>query len=1086
MVNNRIGSEYMRDTEAAGSNLNADLEQINAYLIALSQGEEPPELDLAHISEGARATAETARVVADLVDEERTQAELLSRGDFGRPAGARRDNPLTASFDGIRENLAAPYNIACGVATGEWAFSISERNNYLKHLKSVVHQLRDQRIQLETEAYSDSLTGLGNRAAYKRDLDHVWVKHQEHTVAFIDVDGLKFCNDHFGHMDGNQYILQVANHLNLHRHPDERLYRIGGDEFLLLSLNDSAEEMTRRLEACRSSLGAMVMEDGQTPYSFSFGCAHANPLAGDSRHEMIAEADRRMYDYKLTNGARVRMRQEADGKNRSLENYAEFRGVQDRIFQAMALTSVGRYLFVCNVDTDQSHWSRNAVKDFDLPAENMYQMDKVWSQHIHPDDVDEWSRDIDDIMAGRKHHHNMRYRAKDASGHYVMVTCAGVRLDGDGKEPTLFVGSISNSSLVESTDPATGLDDVRALVTAIGERKTANTPTDIIAFKFENIDRINTIYGYEAGNDALTDLTGRILSRLERTGRLFRSYGLQFVLMFDAQPDMDLARIAENVRHALAQPVTVQNVQVAPVVHVVYAHYPTISAQPLSVLSDLNRRIDAESRSVAPAPMEAGRPVSVAQDRTATERRDKMTGLMRGNDFLYAADLHRSVHAADKRAVVAIDLGRMRVFNEWYGRQAGDALIAEVGNALQALEAMGVGFAGYWGQDDFVAYIPGDRTSIEELYQRISEIVSSRDDSIGFLPAFGVCPVGPGDRIDMSLYDRAKSALEQARNDFKDRIKFFKPETYAQRENEHRLLSAFQRALGQNKIEFHVQPQCNINTKKIVGGEALARWKRDDGSYVSPGVFVPLLERNGFVVTLDRHIWNLTFAWLSKRLAAGLPCVPISINVSQTDLISLDVADHLDRLAVRYGVPTRYIKVEITESAFAEDPDAVSHFTEKLHALGFAVFIDDFGSGSSSLSMLQTIDADVIKLDGRFMSFEPTAPGKAERASGNGAVKSENIVESVVNMAWNIGMPVVVEGVETAEQVDFLSGLGCRYVQGFYYYRPMPVANFEHLISDPDAIDPAGITPPNQRRGGAKIIPGLPSDDLCFRPRLPR
>ena len=296
------------------------------------------------------------------------------------------------------------------------------------------------------------------------------------------------------------------------------------------------------------------------------------------------------------------------------------------------------------------------------------------------------------------------------------------------------------------------------------------------------------------------------------------------------------------------------------------------------------------------------------------------------------------------------------------------------------------------------------------------------------------------------LYDHAKAALTRARHDFKNRIKYFEPETYAQREREDYLLSAFQRALGQGHITFYIQPQYDMETKKIVGGEALARWKDGDGNFISPGTFVPLLERNGFAVTLDRHIWNLVFTWLSKRLAQGLPCVPISINVSQTDLISLDVAEQLERLAMRHAVPTHFVKVEITESAYADNPADIKTLAGKLRALGFSVLIDDFGSGASSLSILQNIDADVIKLDGRFMS-----------ADNPQTDKSESIVKSIVNMSWQIGMPVIVEGVETDKQVAFLHELGSRYAQGFYYYRPMPIDAFEELIADSASIDPRGI-----------------------------
>lgn len=912
--------------------------------------------------------------------------------------------------------------------------------------------LRDHMAKLRTDAYIDALTGLPNRTAYDYDITCVWNRQLEHTIAYIDIDGLKICNDHFGHPAGNRYITKVANCLKLHCHPDEHIYRIGGDEFVLISMTDSADMLSQRLEACRASLATSTFDDGKTPMSYSYGCTHANPLAGDVLHKMTAEADRRMYDYKFTNAARNRMSRAFDEQHHTLDTLADFHAVQDRIFQALALTDIGRYLFICNVDTDQSHWSHNAIQDFGLPSGIIYQMDKVWSQHIHPDDVDAWRQDIEEVMSGKKHRHNMRYRAKDASGRYVTVTCSGIRLDGNDNEPTLFAGSITNASIVENTDPATGVDDVRALMTAIEKRKELAKPTDLVAFKFENIDRINAVYGFQTGNDILAELTGRVLSRFDGSGELYRSYGLQFVLMFDSQPDIDLSDIAQEVQHTLMAPIAAHSIEIAPVAHTTFARYPSIVSQPLTMLSSLNRRLDAEMRSKAPTHLGQSDPAKII-GRTAYDRRDKMTGLMRGNDFLYAADLHRSAHTHENRAIVAIDLGRMRVFNEWYGRQAGDALIAEVGGALLALRADCGGFAGYWGQDDFVAYIPGDRETIDTLYQRIQAIVASRDDSVGFLPAFGVCPIGPEERIDILLYDRAKAALNRARQDFRDRIKYFEPETYAQREREDYLLSAFQRALSQGHITFYIQPQYDMEAKKIVGGEALARWIDEGGNYISPGMFVPLLERNGFAVTLDRHIWNLVFTWLSKRLAQGLPCVPISINVSQTDLISLDVADQLERLAIRHAVPTHFIKVEITESAYADNPEDIKTLTNKLRTLGFSVLIDDFGSGASSLSMLQAADADVIKLDGRFMSMETDQVDK-----------SENIIRSVINMSWQIGMPVIVEGVETDKQVAFLRDLGVRYIQGFYYYRPMPTESFEELIASNDSIGPRDILLHNSER----------------------
>ena len=962
-------------------------------------------------------------------------------------AVSRGDDPRTIDVSGIDPSLRDIAEQAMG-------------------LGAAVNRLRSERHTLERTAYIDVLTGLANRAAYERDMAALWKSRTPHTIAFVDLDGLKCCNDHFGHIEGNRYLKAAAERLRLHAKPGERVYRIGGDEFMVLSRNATTEQLQERFEGCRESLSQLHMGNSSIPLSFSYGCAHADPGAGDDRRRLVDEADRRMYEYKLTNTPHAKR---SDSQRDAFRGFTDFMGIQDRIFQAMALTAPGRYLFICNIDTNHSHWSRNAAHDFGLPDDSVYDMNSIWAEHVHPDDRPAWQRDIDDVFAGRKHHHSMRYRAKDAGGRYVMVTCTGIRLDGQEGEATLFVGSIVNSSIVESTDPATGVDDVRALLANITRRKDENRATDILAFKVAGLDRINTLYGYETGNRALSQLTGRVLSRAHGSAHLFRSYGAQFALVFDSQPEIELITFSNQLKSLLTAPVKIDGVSFPLEIHVVHARYAAITSQPLTVLSDINRRVDAVERTnTAATRLAATAPAGELASEDLSERIDGLTGLLRGNDFLYAADAHRARHPQENRALIALDLGHMRVYNEWYGRTRGDSLIAEVGSALQSLEADGLGFAGYWGQDDFVAYVPGSPDDIQRIYDRIAHIVSSRDDSIGFLPACGVCPVGHGERIDITLYDKAKSALKRAKNDFKERIKYFQPETFVKREEEHRMLSAFQCAINQGKIEFYLQPQVNIATGRIAGAEALARWREDDGTFVSPGVFVPLLERNGFAVTLDRSIWNQVFAWLGHRLAAGEPCVPVSINVSQIDLLSIDVADHLDCLAMKYAVPTSTVKVEITESAYVENPEVIGVFVERLHALGFSVYIDDFGSGSSSLSMLQDIEADVIKLDGRFMS----------KAGEEG--KSENIVESVVKMAWTIGMPVVIEGVETQEQLDFLKGLGCRYVQGFYYYRPMPAGDFEQLIDKPEHTDPHGIYLLESQGGGRENPPT--ADDPTIEP----
>ena len=392
-------------------------------------------------------------------------------------------------------------------------------------------------------------------------------------------------------------------------------------------------------------------------------------------------------------------------------------------------------------------------------------------------------------------------------------------------------------------------------------------------------------------------------------------------------------------------------------------------------------------------------------------------------------------HPNDQRCMVSIDLGHMRIFNDWYGKREGDALLGEVGDVLRDLEAHGVGFAGHWGQDDFMVCMPFDKKQIDGLYYRILAIVSAHDDAIGFLPAFGVFPLERGADISLADCDKAKFALGKAKHELKERIQYFDASEYQQNEMEHSLLSDFQRALNSGNVTFFLQPQCDISTGRIVGAEALARWRTADGGYVSPAVFVPVLERNGFVSSLDRCIWKQVFKWIGERLDAGKPVIPVSINVSHVDIMSMDVAAVLDQFARRYRVPARYIKIEITESAFVSDCESVNRLARRVRSIGYAVYMDDFGSGQSSLSMLRDMNIDCVKLDGCFM-----VPESSERGS--------EIVQSAISLVKKIKLPVVVEGVETEDQVDFLKNLGCRFVQGFYYHKPMPPADCEELIAN--------------------------------------
>ena len=426
---------------------------------------------------------------------------------------------------------------------------------------------------------------------------------------------------------------------------------------------------------------------------------------------------------------------------------------------------------------------------------------------------------------------------------------------------------------------------------------------------------------------------------------------------------------------------------------------------------------------------------------------DALTGLMKERSFVAAAE-DMLAKPTEAWVLVAIDLEKLKLFNEWYGWDKGNMVLADVGSCLDAEAKDSGGLACYRGNDDFCLLAPERTLDIEGLFARIRMITGRHGMSVGFLPAFGIRRVSdpvPYTPV-VTLLDNATLACQHAKGDFKNRIVDFSSEMLTKTEGEYNLLSDFQRAIAQNEICFYLQPQCRASTGQIVGAEALARWQKKDGHFVSPATFVPVLEKTGFVTDLDTSIWESVAAWIRSMLDADMPMVPVSVNVSQIDLFTIDVPSFFEDLIARHDIPVTSLKVEITESASAGDSQKIREDIRRLRRMGFVVMMDDFGSGYSSLNMLHDMDMDVIKVDAMFLRYR--------RRTENRAI---HILETVISMAKTLGTPIIVEGVESKEQVDFLASTGCRYMQGYYFYKPMSPHEFGHVIAEPGNIDPDGF-----------------------------
>ena len=307
----------------------------------------------------------------------------------------------------------------------------------------------------------------------------------------------------------------------------------------------------------------------------------------------------------------------------------------------------------------------------------------------------------------------------------------------------------------------------------------------------------------------------------------------------------------------------------------------------------------------------------------------------------------------------------------------------------------------------------------------------------GFLPAIGVFRIEEKNMRVFNMYDYSQLAVSHVFGKYEKRYCYYTSDMTDRIEEELRMMMRIKDALDKKRFTFYVQPKCRIYDGKVIGAEALVRWLDPEKGLVSPAEFIPLLEKNGMIGELDRYIWKEVCIWLRKCLDEGIAMVPVSINISRIDIMSMNVVDYLLKLTEKYKIDHQLLKLEITESAYTENAKKFQETVKQLREEGFYILMDDFGSGYSSLNMLHSVKVDTLKLDMRFLDM-------AEEDKEKGI----HILNSMVQLSKSMNLPIIIEGVETKEQETYLRDMGCQFAQGYLYYKPMPVYEYEKLIKD--------------------------------------
>lgn len=419
---------------------------------------------------------------------------------------------------------------------------------------------------------------------------------------------------------------------------------------------------------------------------------------------------------------------------------------------------------------------------------------------------------------------------------------------------------------------------------------------------------------------------------------------------------------------------------------------------------------------------------------------DALTQIARKDEFLQQLQEFLTAHKNEKWCVAAIDIEHFKLYNELYGSEQGNQLLGQLAAHLLDYARPENIPLGYWGNDDFIVCLPDDREKQLAVISKLQTSVNTKRQDVTFFLSFGLCPVAEQPDADAQTLCNYAQIAAMDPSPAVGGVHRFVPSMLSHLKEQQELLNELERALANHEFCFFLQPKCNSMTRAIVGMEALVRWNHPTRGCVPPAEFMPLLESTGLVTQLDQYIWESVCQTLHKWQESGSNLVPVSVNVSVVDIVNLDVPQIFSDLVEKYQLEPKLLLAEITETMVAENAAMVENTIQGLHRKGFSVMMDDFGSGYSSLNMLKDTNVDAIKLDMKLIDMNQKNRDKGVQ-----------IVESVVDMAHRLNLPIIAEGVETPEQVSMLQAADCLYTQGYYFFKPMPVENAEQLLAQPNS-----------------------------------
>ncbi len=409
---------------------------------------------------------------------------------------------------------------------------------------------------------------------------------------------------------------------------------------------------------------------------------------------------------------------------------------------------------------------------------------------------------------------------------------------------------------------------------------------------------------------------------------------------------------------------------------------------------------------------------------------DEITGLY-NRTYFYEMAKELIEEAEEEMCIITMDISNFKIVNELYGMNVGDRLLKEIAEQVRKIGKDHTMIPARFMADHYYMCMPKrefEQISFPKSFKTFLEDMDIR-------VVYGVFLVENHTQMPVNVMcDRALLAAHDKNYKYVEYIHFYNDTEHKQILVEQEIENDMEKALEEGQFYIVVQPKYNPKTKKIVGGETLVRWQHPEKGIVSPGVFIKVFEKDGFIIQLDYYVWEETCRLQAKLKKKGIKTVPISINVSRAHFYGSELIHKIKELVAKYSLETSDIELEITESICGEDSENIYDIIRELQKEGFKIAMDDFGSGYSSLNMLKEMPLDIIKMDLKFLDGETD--------------KSRLILKSLIGLAQNMDLKVVVEGVEILSQVEFLSQFEDCSLQGYYFSRPVVAEVFEEMIEN--------------------------------------